>query len=175
MSEVEAAPRPKLVVTVPCVCMLAAWSKFQDGNLVGCPAARGPDGPTGRIMGRPSGLLPSSPPGALPCVHLSRLLYQSRLNLAASYSGSSEHHSIDLTASFPYPACKGVLLFQPSAIQLVLRGQFNQQYKQYEGNRGQFNRTRDLALATTDALGHQFWWLYTTGGQNWLQPPATDS
>ena len=99
------------------------------------------------------------------------LLIQDYINLL------SEHHSIGLTASFPYPACKGVLLFQPSAIQLVLRGQFNQQYKQYEGNRGQFNRTRDLALATTDALGHQFWWLYTTGGQNWLQPPilATSS
>ena len=48
MSEVEAAPpRPKLVVAVPCVCMLGAWSKFQDGNLVGCPAA----GPTARLAG----------------------------------------------------------------------------------------------------------------------------
>ena len=68
--------RPKLVVTVSrrTLCVHAhsrlrgqsfkmeIWSDGQRARL--------PDGPTGRIMGRPSGLLPSSPP-ALACVHLS--------------------------------------------------------------------------------------------------------
>ena len=77
MSEVEAVPRPKLVVTVSrrTLCV-HAHSRLRGQSFKmeiwsdGKQRARLPDGPTGRIMGRPSGLLPSSPP-ALACVHLS--------------------------------------------------------------------------------------------------------
>ena len=76
-----------LCVHARCVVKVSRWKS-------GRMSSSGPDGPTGRIMGRPSGLLPSSPPGALACVHLSRLLYESRPNfylfqssVAASYPG----------------------------------------------------------------------------------------
>ena len=114
--------RPKLWSPsrdVPCVCavcMLAACVvkvlRWKSGRM----SSSGLDCPTGRIMGRPSGL--SCPPLLLLCpayIYLDMLLYESRPGhiyetqlflftfsvFRTTAFFLSEHYSIALTASFP--------------------------------------------------------------------------